>query len=248
MNTARRLLLLEQQTLQGYLAGLGGANAIVFRLNSTSALINLAGNANLNATTINGSPALVDSPFGTNQGLALNANGKWARVPNGADAVTLGNTASYTIMARFRLAASPGNTTRFVYSWDSANHNLTISVADKLSAIRTSNGGTDAQAASTASIPEGSNIAVAEVFNPADKPNGIRLYSGTTSYSEMALTTDTTLTVALGQINTQNLYVGDRSNAGGDRNILAEMFDFFAYLPVGMTLAQLNTALSMLPK
>ncbi len=219
------------------------------RLNSNSSLPNQMPDADFNITTINGSPSLINSPFGTNQGLVLDANGKWVRIGNNADLAALGNAVSYTIIARFRLAASPGNTTRFIYSYDSTNHNVQISAGDKLTARlnSTTTPTGDALAVSTASIAEGSNTKIAAVYNPADKALGWRLYNGATTVSEMALTTDNALTVTRGAISTQALYFGDRAAGGGDRNILAEMFDFVAYVPIDMTLTQLNVVMVRIP-
>lgn len=213
------------------------------RLNATDTINNIGGSDALDGT-VQGSPSLVNSPFGTNQGLALDANGKRLRMANSATVVALGNAASFTVIARLRLAASPGNTSRYIYSFENSNHRLAININDTLDLIRTSSG-TAARAISSGTIPEGSNVKVASVFNPADKPNGIRLYSGATSFSEMALGTDTTMTGTLGAITTQNLFFGDR--ALGDVSVLAEMCDFVAKVPVGMTLAQLNVVAARIP-
>jgi hypothetical protein len=234
----------EAETLQSYLAGLTGGAGLMFRLNSTTTVLNQLPTANLDGT-VQGTPSLVDSPYGEDQGLALDANGKRIRVANHAAVASLGNAASFTVIARLRLASSPGNTTRMIYSFENSNHSLSISTADKLSALRSSAGGTNGSALSTDSIAHGSNVMVASVFSPADKSNAFRMYTGATTFAEMALTTDVTLTVALGQMTTQNLYFGDR--ALGDFGLMAEMCDVLAFVPIGMTLAQLNGFAALLP-
>jgi len=240
----RGFLTFPEKTWTQEIVNLVPSGSIVWRFDNTSTITNLAGNSALNGT-VNGSPSLVDSPFGPNQGLALDANGKKVIVTTNASLTTLANSTSHTIIARLRLAASPGNTSRQILNYANASSFfVSITPLDKLNVIRGADT-TAGAALSTDSVIEGSNNWIAVVFNPADKPNAFRLYQGATSLSEMALAIDTAAVGALTNFAGQQLNVGDRSL--NDINVRAEMFDLFIYTPSGMTQNELNAIIDVTP-
>lgn len=237
--------VLSKKSFNEQIINLVPSGSIVWRFNNTSTLVNIKGDAALNGTVV-GSPSLVDSPFGTNQGLAMNANGKKVTISTNASLTALANATSYTVLMRLRLAASPGNTIRGLFYYaNSSTHNVTISTLDKLDANRGA-ASVAGRGLSTPSITEGSNVFVAAVFNPADKSNAYRLYQGASTLAEMALSTDTAASGALTSFAGQQLNVCDRTL--NDANILAEMVDLFIYTPSGMTLTELNAITAITPK
>lgn len=235
---------LNKRTWQETVVSLVPTGSIVWRLNNTTTITNLKGNSLLNGT-VQGTPSLIASPFGNDQGLVLDANGKKVIIATNATLTALANATSYTIMARLRLAASPGNTIRAImYFANSASHNFQITTIDKLQIARGA-ATTSASAISTPSITEGSNVWVAAVFNPADKPNAFRLYQGATTLSEMALSTDIAAVGALNNLAGQQMNMGDRTL--NDLGIRAEMADLFIYTPSGMTLADMTKITDVTP-
>jgi hypothetical protein len=218
----------------------------MYLLTKTTTLQSLRPNASLQAAVI-GSPSLTAGRSAYYKVLQLNANGKFLRVSANADTTAIANSNSFTFLARIKLSATPGNTTRFVVIWGNSNLSMSVTSLDKLSlrvgTLTTPTG--DALATSTASIAEGLWVWVAGVYNPVDKPLGIRLYTGFDVLAELALSTDNLLAATRASaFSATELDFGDRQLA--DRAVLADA-EVMAAIPRGLTLAELNSLIKLFP-
>lgn len=229
---------LNKKTWQETVVALVPTDSIVWRLNNTSTITNLKGNSALNGT-VQGSPSLVNSPFGNSQGLALNADGRKVIISTNASLNTLSAAASFTIMMRLNLSSSASGT-RFFMSYANTSFNIQMGDANKLTARlgSTTTPTGDALAISTPNITEDANNWVAAVYNAADKLLAWKLYQGSPTLSLMALSTDTALSAARPSYAGNQFNLGDRSL--NDNSIIASMFDVFIYTPNELSLATMT--------